>query len=554
MEEKRDRIEELEKRVDELRKEAYELKSIILELKREAPSKQANVEEVKAKEENQLLPPTPIKEPQPVDWEKRIGQVWLPRIFIFVLLLGIIWAFKAASDYGLMQPPLKIAFGFIAAVVLIFLGHNQIVKSRNALGQVLLGGSVILLFIDTFAMHILYGMIPGIIAFILNVLWISLGIYFAYRYKSEPLAILTSIGGYLIPFLLENHDPNIVNFVIFETIFYCIMLLFAWKRKFVYLYTVTFALLHITLLAGSFLSGAGDIRIFGLAVIIQHILLLVTFFKEHSFIKVQMTVLFTSFILTVCWIGSTFQENQYELIVLFSFLLYSYLSVYFWKKNQERLTAALSISTVALVIFLLSKFDTENIQGLLMIQGLITAYLAMKAKTKFSFIIGIVIYTISALLTFGGMFHSIFSIEFINWLILLISLWVLTKLLSLAEQLKESDKETLRKTIFITFLIVFLIFVSLFVGVLTTDLSLNIQYMTVSFSWAVYALAAIMLGVTKENKILRVFGLILLFVTLAKLILIDLIATSIFIRAILFIGLGIIGVVGSRIFYVKKEK
>ncbi|MDL5039863.1 hypothetical protein [Heyndrickxia coagulans] len=44
---------------------------------------------------------TPVQaKPEPVDWEYRLGRVWLPRIFIFVLLLGIIFAFTIVAIAG----------------------------------------------------------------------------------------------------------------------------------------------------------------------------------------------------------------------------------------------------------------------------------------------------------------------------------------------------------------------------------------------------------------------------------------------------------------------
>lgn len=78
--------------------------------------------------------------------------------------------------------------------------------------------------------------------------------------------------------------------------------------------------------------------------------------------------------------------------------------------------------------------------------------------------------------------------------------------------------------------------------------------MSVSIAWAIYGLIGIVLGSIKDHKPFRIFGLGLLFITLAKLVFIDLAYISILIRAILFIILGIIGIAGSRIFYKKQSK
>jgi uncharacterized membrane protein len=77
-----------------------------------------------------------------VDWERVIGQVWLPRVFILVLLLGVLWAFKAASDVGFITDAVKCILGFLSSAALIAGGEWQIRKGRAALGQVLLGGAM----------------------------------------------------------------------------------------------------------------------------------------------------------------------------------------------------------------------------------------------------------------------------------------------------------------------------------------------------------------------------------------------------------------------------
>jgi len=197
-------IEELEKRVEELRKEAYELKRQIQLMKKESIHKEHSHNKLQTDISKQTKNNNNIIK-ESIDWEKQIGQVWLPRIFIFVFLLGVIWAFKAASDYGLINNQVKISIGYISAFLLLLLGNLQMKRKRSALGQVLLGGSVVLLLIVTFAMHTLYELIHVLPALLLNILWVILGIFLANRFKSQPLAVLTAVGGYLIPFLINYY-------------------------------------------------------------------------------------------------------------------------------------------------------------------------------------------------------------------------------------------------------------------------------------------------------------------------------------------------------------
>lgn len=542
-------IEELERRVNTLEHEAYQLKRMIMALKSGPTlSESEHVKPTNLKKTNPAKTKKIIQK-EPVDWEKRIGQVWLPRIFIFVLLIGVIWAFKAVSNYGLLNEPVKVIIGYVAGAALLYLGQKQIQKSRVVLGQVLLGGGVVLLLIVTFAMHVLYGLVPTILAVLLNILWIGLGIYFSHRYQSQPLAVLTGIGGYLIPFLIESANPSIMNFVAFETIFYLTLLIFAMRKKFFILYHVAFALLHVTFLAGALLLSHGDTEIFAIAAGLQHLFLLITLFTNHSFVKQQIGILFTSFILLAAWLSGSYPDNQFEWMMLGIFAIYAVLSIGLWNKNKKLLAGTLSISSLAFMLFLANKFEIRDISGLLIVQGVMSVHLGMIATSKLKQGVGIFIYVIGVAVTIFNPFVDFLTIDFANWVVLIASLFALSMVLSFSQSLKESDRKSLKLIVHFFRLIFIFYFVTLIANAATLEQTSSIQFMTMSFSWALYAFACLIVGAKKDDKILRVFALILLFLTLAKLVFIDLSYLLLSIRALLFIVLGIIGIVISRIYY-----
>jgi uncharacterized membrane protein len=542
------RIEELERRVDELRQEAYELKQIIQTLK-ENPANQTHPIQPMPRQVHPVKPlkQKPVLEKEPIDWEKKIGQVWLPRIFIFVLLIGVIWAFKAVSTFGLLNEPIKVFLGFAAAAVLIYLGQKQVKRNRIALGHVLLGGSVVMLIISTFAMHILYGMVPAMLAFLLNILWIGLGIFLSYHYSSQPLAILTGVGGYLIPFLVESAHPSILNFAAFETIFYLALLIYAMKKNYQILYYVAFGFLHLCLTAGAVFAGHEDFKIFSASVILQHIFIMSFFLFTKSFLNQQMGIAFASFVLSLVWLRIAYPKNQFEMIVLIGFFLYAILSGVLWKKEKVHLSAAFSIASFALTVFFVNYFDIEDAAGLLMVQGFITIYLGLIAKVKIGQIYGGVIYGLGALSTFIQPFMSILSAQFVNWLLLIGTLFAFKPFI---HRLNDKDQLSYKKGLHAVIMVVILFFITHFMNRLTLDLNAN-SFMAVSFAWAIYAFVTMVIGSKSNDKFIRMSGLIQLFLTLAKLIFVDLAYISLFIRAFLFILLGLIGIVISRIDYKK---
>ncbi len=67
-------------------------------------------------------------------------QTWLPRIFVGIMLLGVIWLFKAGVDAGLLTPAIRIVFGIFLSIGFYYIGDIQIKRERQALGLVLAGG------------------------------------------------------------------------------------------------------------------------------------------------------------------------------------------------------------------------------------------------------------------------------------------------------------------------------------------------------------------------------------------------------------------------------
>lgn len=99
-----------------------------------------------------------------------------------------------------------------------------------------------------------------------------------------------------------------------------------------------------------------------------------------------------------------------------------------------------------------------------------------------------------------------------------------------------------------------LVYLTLIANSLTINQNENIQHMAMSFVWAIDAFMTIMVGSRLDSKLIRISGLVLLFATLIKLIFIDLTYLSIFLRAFLFIVLGLFGIIISRIYYKSQPK
>ncbi|PDZ94333.1 hypothetical protein CON36_34365, partial [Bacillus cereus] len=459
---------------------------------------------------------------------------------------------KAAVDSGFITEPIRAMLGFITSGLLLYVGERQIQKKRGALGQVLLGGSVVILILTTFAAHNLYGLIGPGLAFALNVLWVIVAIYLSHRHNSQPISIIAAVAGFLIPYLIESKSGNEFLLVGYEVLFFIALLYYSLLKKYVYLYFTSGGLLHVTLLALYFFAAIQD-NVATVGIIVQHIFLLIAFLRKDLFINAQKATLFTSFILTQLWVGVGFSSDQYSIFLLVSFMVYAVLSFVYFGINKMKLNVTLPIATYALAMFILDMANGEHIGLMFLIEGLIAFYVGLKAKTKTQTGVGLIVYVSGVAEILCSGINHVFSLETIAWVMMISSLLLIRKICSTI-QVRNEEISTIMNVLFGSTAIAILMFITQIGGAATQNLSTNVQSLTISSLWAIYAVAGVVYGVLSGNKNIRLLGIGLLFLTLLKLIFIDMTNVSIIVRAILFIGLGFIGVALSRFFYSNKKE
>lgn len=138
--------------------------------------------------------------------------MWLPRVFIVVLLIGVVWAFQSAVENEWITEPIRVLIGFVASVVLAVTGVYQTKSERRGLGASLIGGGAGVWIFSTFAGTVLYELIQTPIAFVLYILGIFAGVYLSHIYKSQSLAVFLTIAGFFVPFLVGGEEGNFFIF------------------------------------------------------------------------------------------------------------------------------------------------------------------------------------------------------------------------------------------------------------------------------------------------------------------------------------------------------
>lgn len=575
----KDKYEELEHRIKLLEEEMLTLK----EEKRPSPN---------VYNENKHQVPSPFREnaeiyeqeKEEVDWEKRIGQVWLPRIFVFVLLIGILWAFKAAIDHSLVTEQVRVVIGFLVGSSMLWWGHKQIHSTRKNLGFTLVGGAISVFILSTFSAHVLFGFISMHIALIMHITWIALGIHYTYKHKSQELGIFIALSGYLVPFLLEHSTLNIYVFVTYIFILYMSFFVLSLKENYLKLFYVSIVLLHFTYFAYATLFGLGNhpanavllnVQIIAISVIVHHIILMCVYSKLVNMHKSVFPLLITSVTLTLAWCYAAFNAalvtvndytyidrslkflSSYDVVLIGLLVAYLSISTFLFKKKQFSPLPLFSSVSVLLATFLLMRvFQFEEYNVIFVCESVLVYYIATLVNSNFQRCFAFVLLTLGALptivLAFGA--TEVFSIKFAHYLILILALTLWYRLFKYKDTQTSEDFKRFGINFFGASLIgTLLVFFSLIAQISLIPYDYSVERMGVSIVWGLFSIASVFYGLKCNNKKIRVFGIVLIFMTLLKLIFFDIQFISVVVRALLFISLGAIGILMSRLFYNKND-
>lgn len=480
-----------------------------------------------------------------VDYEALIFQKWLPRFFIFIFILGVMWGFKAASDYGVLNKYAKVGIGFVIAIALFWYGNRQMKAKRSTLGQSIIGGVLPVLFLTTFAMHHLYHMVGSTIAFSLLIVWVCFGFYSMNRYKSEVIGLISILGAVFVPYLVKSDSPNYLFFSIYETVIYLCFMFYAVLNKYKFIFISSVILLHLSYLIVTLVNfNTKGIEYFAISIIIQHISLLAILIKSKFAIKKQILLLHTSFIFTIGWIFSGY-ENQTRIMILI-LLCVGYLFLSFYYKKKSDYFFAFSTNFLLAFSFLCLDSVSENLLStVLIIQALLTYLFYLRYRDLLKLIIAALTFIPVGISILSVGMDALWSFETMNWFVLIIALIAIATL----AYKNEDEKQFILLSSSLLITVIMIAFITQIVQIIAVDLSDNMIRLSINISWIVLSILAMILGNMKKFKVWTYIGIGLLLLTLGKLVLIDLPNITLMVRAGLFILLGLIGLVISRIFF-----
>jgi uncharacterized membrane protein len=550
----REELERLERRIDSLERELNLVKIQLMKAKHAVNDAPQTVHQEKPQVKKPQVvsqterPPDPSVEQTPKEAFDFSVERWLPKVFLFVLLIGSVWGFMAASQNGWLTPGFRVLTGAVVSIVMFILGERYI-KDQRKLGITLLSGSIVLAIITLFSANILYGFIPGIVTNILLLAIISTGLWVSHKHGSQLVLCLIGVGAYLFPFIFAGDARNEWLFYGYQLLMFFVLVTFSTWKKYRIAWNIHYYLLYFTLFFFA-AFGVGEITftiLIPFAIQHAYILLLIVLNRdERTSVEMIPAVVSGSFIL-LGLLSDVYMEIPLYYYAVFAVV---YIGISFLEPAEKKHTkdVLLVLGFLHILLFIFGMIDYEWTFILIAIQAAALLWLAGKRRSYISLAGSIILFLYSLLGIGFGPSYDFLSMELPIFLILFGYLYLLNHFKKTGAAF-TGIPVVLLKTV--------LTFIAFFFVMRATDfivIGWDYTPRTTAFTVAIAALSIVYLvvGESRKDVFYRWAGIGFLALALVKFFFADLVFLDFTIRAMILIPIGVVGLVLSRILYKKR--
>ena len=565
-------IDVLFERVKTLEAEVARLKGAPLSEKKEPPRRDIDLD---ASQKSIFIDSEQKSRPdKPADFslENVIGTRWIGRVGMLAIIFGVAFFLKYSFDNRLIGETGRVILGIMSGAAFIGAGE-YFQKSRNMelYGQMLSGGGLAVLYLSLYAAFALYHLIPLSLAVAGMITVTTTGMTLSIRYSTYSLAAIALLGGFLTPIMLSTGENQIL------ALFGYILLLD----------TGTFLLLRYrrwpSLMAASL---AGTVLIY----ISWHIKFFSDDQRLQAFYVIALFFVFYNLYILISRLYSRNEESKIDQIVIFgsaAFFFLAFFAQYDWETTwpvkslslilavaeiglaelvkrrapTARMTiaaytaASVIMTVVATFVVLEQRWILPALAAEMATLGWIGFRLDLPAMRVGAYILGLM-----ALLRFADdvvlnlepfdRFIPVFNGRFLVCGAAVAGFYLLMGIIAAKRDRLDVNERYLPEIIFVLSQVLTLVLFSFEVHdffrfcspgqVLEWGASHYAYQLSLSVLWALYASLLTGVGILRQIREARMFGILLLGVTVLKVFLVDLSALRTFYRIISFIVLGLL--------------
>lgn len=146
------------------------------------------------------------KPPEKADGEEA-GSRWLGKIGVLAIVLGVSFFLKWSFDNNIIGPVGRVLLGFLGGAAMVGIGQ-YLRKKYLVYSDIITGGGIAILYLTIFAAYAFYGFVGLPVAMILMLAVTALAVALSVIGGTAHLAVLGVLGGLLTPFLIRGAEMS----------------------------------------------------------------------------------------------------------------------------------------------------------------------------------------------------------------------------------------------------------------------------------------------------------------------------------------------------------
>jgi uncharacterized membrane protein len=304
------------------------------------------------------------------DLEKFIGENLINKIGILILVLGISYFVKYAIDKDWINEPARVGIGVLAGSLVLFIAHKLRQKYASFSSVLVAGAIAIFYFTIAIAFHE-YKLFGQEIAFAIMVVITAFSCLISLSYNRMELAILSLIGGFLVPFMVSSGSGNYIVLFTYIAILDIGILALAYFKKWQLLHILSF-IFTMLLFGGWVLTDTYSKAPHHLGALIFGFVFYIIF-------------IITNIINNLRTKGS-FSNNQLAMLTINNFVFYGIGMLVLSRYNKELaglFTAFLAVLNMGYSLLLYKKFGLDK-RGIYLLIGLSLTFITLAIPVQFS--------------------------------------------------------------------------------------------------------------------------------------------------------------------------
>lgn len=505
--------------------------------------------------------------------ESLIGGKLLNRLGILILLFGLAYFLKYSFDNQWIGELGRMVIGYLSGVVFLVSGDILMRRSYRYFSQGFTGGGIGIIYLTTFAAANFYHLIGSGTAFTLLILTTVAGGALAVRQQAFGIAVLSTIAGFLAPFLIGSQEANPAALLGYVTVLDLAILYLAFYKQWRSLNQLAFVGTALVYALSQGLSNQTSnlwlnqsyltlyFVVFGILVFLYNI----RHQKPTEARDVLLLVLNAAFFFTA---SAENLDGRYEawlgLFAISLALLYLMVALALKKRSRgddllflSLLGTGLAFVTIAIPLQLEEQWITELAWT---VEALALFYGGLKGKNLWvrRAAIALLVYVILVLHLDGYPYFEAEQLPLINAYSLAANLsvfgcFLIAHLLYHAKEISEQESKWVWPAAVLgTILAVKQITWEVEHALSYFKLSYSLDF-SVSLAWVSFALFLMVLGLSRDLKGFRYMSLVLFGLTTCKVVFFDLSGLDMIFRILILIIVGSI-LVGVSFIYQRREK